>query len=114
MTETTEGYLSVSRIYKENRVITETSDEELIKVRSYPPSVPIAKVGVESSLTINMDNFESVKLGVSCVLPCCVEEMSDAYNTAKSFVDTRISEEAAGVREFRDIKRAEKKAKKGS
>ena len=55
--------------------------------------VPPARVGVELGQTINMGNYESVRIAVTCQVPCYREEMPEAYDHVVAFVKNRIAAE---------------------
>jgi hypothetical protein len=94
--------ISVRKLYKEGAIIkSETEDEEMIEVEIPHPEVPLASVGFNARMTINLGDYESVQLGVSCVLPCYVDELDDAFMVAKKFVDRRLNQEVGAVRDYR-------------
>ena len=86
--------------------LKDTEDfKQQIDVRIADTAVDVAKVRVGSSMTINMDNFESVRIHVEVELPCVIEELDDCFTTAKQFVDLYLNKEVADVRKFRDNRR---------
>lgn len=94
-----------TRVYKEGGIVVrEEATEEAITVRVPPHGVPLARVGAEARMTINMGNFESVQLGISIELPCVVEEVTDCYKAARSMVDVRLNKEVSDIRQYRDDK----------
>ena len=50
-------------------------------------------VAYELSRTINLGNYESVKIGVSFSLPCGVGQESNVYKDVKKFVTEKVEEE---------------------
>jgi hypothetical protein len=99
----------VDRMYHKSSILTkEDHSEDPIEVRQFPADIPQAKVRCESSMTINLGNFESVKVGVSVELPCVVEEISECYSAVKNLVDLRLNTEVTAIREYRDKKNASK------
>jgi hypothetical protein len=81
---------------KGSRVLNEEVKEETLVVRDF--HVPPARVGVEVGQTINMGNYESLRVTVSAQVPCYTEEMAEAYDHVVAFVKSRIPtdrEEAA-------------------
>jgi len=52
-----------------------------------------ARVSVDYSLTMNLGNYESARIGVSVQVPCYKEEMDDAFAFASAWVEQRIQEE---------------------
>lgn len=57
-----------------------------------------AHVNAEIGLTINIGNFESVRVHVGVTVPCYKEEVEDCYQWAKEFVEAKVKAEAADVR----------------
>lgn len=95
-----DGFVSTTRTYKEGGVVSkEECSEEQIDVRLFEGE--IAHVGHNARMTISLGNYESVQVGVHCTLPCHIEELNDAYTTAKAFVDKKLNEEVSQVREYR-------------
>ena len=98
------GLITTSRTYKESRVVKkEEMDEEKIDIRVFHG--PVAEIGVDARMTINMGDFESVQVGVSVRLPCYVEEIEAAYNAAKKFADVKLNDQVTAVKEYRTAKR---------
>ncbi len=98
--------ITVQKKYKEGAVIVgEKQSEHTVEVQMPPIGVPLAKVGAEARMTINMGNFESVQLGVSVELPCVVEEVSDCYKAARALVDLQVNKEVSDIRAYRDTKK---------
>lgn len=63
-------------------------EEDEIVVRRY--SGPVGKVGLEAGITVNLGNFESAKIQVSCEMPCYVEEMDEVSQFVADYVTHRI------------------------
>jgi hypothetical protein len=100
------GSLMVNRMYYASKVLTkEEATEETIEVRKPAVGIPLAQVSVGGSMTVNMGNFESVKLYVGVTLPCYVEEVDSCYSVAKLFVDKHLNLEIAALRDHRDSKK---------
>lgn len=57
-----------------------------------------AKVRVGFGLTINMGNYESARLDVSVEVPCYKEQVDDAYERAKDWVEERVQREVADIK----------------
>lgn len=70
------------------------ADEKLV-VHQYVTAP--ATVGVSLGQTINLGNFESVRIDVSVTVPCYREEIEDAYVWAKDFAEERMKAESADV-----------------
>ena len=96
-----DGQILVSRIYKEGRVVAneEIDEPEMIEVGKFKTAT--ATIGHSSKMTINLGNFESVTLNVFCSLPTYVEEIDEAYETARKFVDMKMNEQVKSVKEWR-------------
>jgi hypothetical protein len=100
MSESKSGFVSVTRTYKEGGVVSsEDSSEDTIDVRVFEG--PTATIGHNARMTISLPNYESVQVGVHCSLPCHIEELGEAYQAAKTFVDKKLNEEVAQIREYR-------------
>lgn len=54
---------------------------------------PPAYIKVAAGLTINMGNFESLRIDCAVTLPCRRESLQEAHQIASDFVAERISEE---------------------
>lgn len=57
-----------------------------------------AKVHVGFGLTINLGNYESARLDVSVEVPCYKEQVDDAYQAAKGWVEQRIHQEIEEIK----------------
>jgi hypothetical protein len=80
----------------------ETIEEELIDVKEFRTNP--AEIDYSVRMTLNLGNYESVQVGVSCRLPAYVEEIEDAYVQAKKFVDVKLAKETAEIKEYRKSK----------
>ena len=69
---------------------------EYIKVRMF--GTDTAKIGMELGVTLNMDNFNFVKVSVSSLFPCYVEEAKEMAKQVTSFTIERLKKE---VTEFK-------------
>lgn len=78
-----------------NKVVSETVKDEQISIHSFITTP--ATVGVDMGLTLNLGNYESARVSVSVVVPCYKEEVSNAYEWAKEFVESRLKAESADV-----------------
>ena len=98
-----DGVLMVTRRYKAGGVLKkEEDDNEKIEVRPFVADV--AHVGHNARMTVNLGDYESVQIGVLCVLPTHVEELDEAYKAAKEFVDLRLNAEVKSVKDYRKTK----------
>ena len=97
--------VSVKKMYKSEGVVkADDSEEELVDIELPHAEAAMSQIGYNARMTINLGDFESVQIGVSCVLPCYSEEISDAFIHAKQLVDMKLNKEVSAVREFRKEK----------
>jgi hypothetical protein len=61
-------------------------------------AVEPAKVTFEAGATINMGNYESVRLTVGVSIPCYLEELSDALVHARDFVEKELEKQVKDAR----------------
>ena len=102
----TTATLLVSRQFKKSgALVKEEATEELVEVAVPPPGVPQALVGFNAKMTLNLGNFESISLGISLTIPSYREEINEAYDVAKDFVNTKLNAEISSVREHRESKK---------
>lgn len=87
----------VKRSFKNSYYKTEreTIEDETINVR--PFVVEAAEVSLTRGRTINLGNYESVRLDVSIKVPCYLEEAVDAFKFARRFTAERLDEEVRMV-----------------
>jgi len=52
---------------------------------------PVAKVGVDKSMTVNLGNYNSVRFGVSVWLPCASSEVDETFETANEWTNQRLN-----------------------
>lgn len=99
MSNTVNGTMNVTKMYsKAGQIIKEeNAPEETIAIKSFETEP--AKVNVDLSLTINLGNYESLKLGCGVMLPCYVEEIVDAQETAFKIAETELFKRATEVKE---------------
>jgi len=72
--EKQEGTVTVSKtILKQT-----TQKQEKIEIRPFVTDT--ATISVQLSRTLNLGNFENVKLGVLIAVPCYVEELVDVFH----------------------------------
>jgi len=76
--------------------VYDETDQELEVLRTeFPEGVEPAHVTVNAGLTVNLGNFESLRLDCSVRVPCLPTEIDAAYDIAAEFVSTKINEEQA-------------------
>jgi hypothetical protein len=84
----------VSRSYYNGRVLTKEEADVLepLKVNHNPgPTQGHVKYG--AGLTINLGNYESVRVDVGIMLPALPEEVEQAFEACVNFVDGKLSEQ---------------------
>ena len=101
--KTPSGEIHTSKMYTDSgEIISHEESSDTIVLSTPAPGARMAEVGYNGSITVNMGNFESVKIGVSVTLPSYVEEVADAFRAAKDFVDSRLNSLVTEVKEHRD------------
>jgi len=97
--------LTVSKQYRKSGVVTKDEvDEEFVEVPVPHADIPMAEVGYDARMTLNMGNYETCQVGISVRLPCYPVELEEAHATAKKFVDLRLNKEVDALREYRKSK----------
>lgn len=69
---------------------TEETTEKVGEPRMFED--PPCNVGVNMATTVNLGNYESVKLGVSLHVPCKHEEINDTFDFARGWVEEKMTE----------------------
>lgn len=87
-----DGRLWVSKMY--NGVEERTDGKIAVK----PFVVEPAYVNYSEGATINVGNYQSVRVDVGISLPCYIEEINDAFIKAKEIVGKRIDEEIEKIK----------------
>lgn len=54
------------------------------------PQSPFAWVGVDKSLTKNLGNYESMRMGVSITVPCDTEDASTVFDQINEWTNDRL------------------------
>ncbi|WYC17951.1 hypothetical protein [Vibrio phage vB_VneS_J26] len=72
------------------RILRDESETTAIPDKEY--TQPVANVGFNCSMTKNLGDFNSLKVGVSLHLPCYVHEIGETYDHAKKFVEDKLNE----------------------
>lgn len=71
----------------------ESSGEEVVSTRRFAPAEQVASVKVGAGLTLNLGNFESLRIDCHVTLPCSVDDLDATYEVASDFVSRKIEEE---------------------
>ena len=93
--KTENGLLYVSRHYNGEEE-SEDASESIIEIKDFETTP--ARVNLKYGLTMNMGNYESVRVDVGIDIPCYVEEIDAAYKKAQEFVIEKINQEKNEVR----------------
>lgn len=75
----------------------EEVSQERMRIRPFVTTP--ASISVKAGFTKNMGNYESMRVDVMATFPCYSEEVDEAYEQVKDWVDARINslwEEAEG------------------
>lgn len=69
---------------------------------------PVAYANVKMGLTHDLGGYESIRIDIGIGLPCYLEELGDAMEAAKAFVDNQVEEEMKKYRKtFRVLRGSE-------
>lgn len=85
----------ISRRYYANSILTKEESDKLEPIQILPVSAVQGNVRYGAGLTINIGNFESVRVDVGITLPAVPEEMEDAMAVCVAFVDNKLTEQKA-------------------
>jgi len=77
----------------------ETSEEGTLEVHKFVTDP--ARVNVDFGFTVNMGNYEFVRIDVGISVPCYKEEADEAYEHAKEWASSRVKEEIADAKKVR-------------
>lgn len=93
-TTTVQGRGSVSSTVKDrtSTYYENDTDYDLLKVE-FSQEDPPAEVSMAAGLTLNLGNFESLRIDCRVTIPCRREDIVAAQQVAADFVAERISEE---------------------
>lgn len=69
----------------------EEVSQERMRIRPFVTTP--ANVSVKAGFTKNMGNYESMRVDIMATFPCYVEEVDEAYEQVKDWVDSRINAE---------------------
>jgi type VI protein secretion system component VasA len=79
-------------------VVATDDESETLEVARF--EVEPAEVSLELGTTVNMGDYETVRVTVGVRIPCYVEELVAAYADAENFVKTRLTKERDEVVEW--------------
>jgi len=89
----------LTKKYKMDELSREVSEE--LAVHTFQS--PQAYVGIKKGITVNMGNWESVRLDASISIPCYPEEVGSAYKFAEQFVEKRLEKEVNQVKGIESV-----------
>jgi len=90
------GRATVQTDYRRKKTTEqETARQESLDAGYFPPGVEPALVRVGVGNTINLGNFESMRIDISITLPCLVEDIEDTYRRASEYASEFMAEEEA-------------------
>lgn len=84
---------STSSLRSRGAVVDETAQEITGTERHFGPDEVPAQVKFGAGLTINMGDFNMLRLDVSITIPCRPDEVDEAFQEASDFVADKIGEE---------------------
>ncbi len=77
-------------------VVSHESESDYIAVHQFTTAP--AEIGTSLGMTLNVGDFESVRIDITCKIPCYKEEVAAAYDFAFKFCEDRLREEISEVR----------------
>ncbi|UHD87219.1 hypothetical protein [Vibrio phage D4] len=83
---------------RKERILRDQTERAPIPDQEY--NQPVSNVGFNCSMTKNLGDFNSLKVGVSLHLPCYVHEIHETYDHAKGFVEAKLNET---LEEYADV-----------
>lgn len=96
------GTLSVT--VKQTQVGTVNEDsEEREQIEVSPFVTDPAYVTFACGATLNMGNYQSLRIDVRVSLPCYIEEIDEMYTTAKKWADERLDKELKELKNKQNI-----------
>ncbi len=81
---------------RDNAVVNSESESDTISIHQF--ATEPASTGVSLGITINIGNFESVRIDVTCKVPCYTEELPQAFEFAQNFAEARLQEQISLIR----------------
>lgn len=76
-------------------VYSETDQSDELMTRKFTQDDPAAYVRVGAGLTINLGDYESLRIDCSVTLPCHRGELDAAYAAASDYVADKLTQEQA-------------------
>jgi len=98
------GTLTVTQTYKKGQVVTnEDRDDTDIEIKPFVTDT--ARVSFTQQHTLNMGNYESVKIGITCTLPTYIEEIPEALTTSERIVNDELGRLVGELCEYRESRK---------
>jgi len=72
----------------DSRTNSTTQDTHIIS--EVVSSEQVMNVGISMSKTVNLGNYENIKLQVSCHCPCTIGEQDGVFEFAQDWCDTKL------------------------
>lgn len=76
-------------------VVSEDANQEVLGY--YPATKPLCNVGVQASHTINLGNYNNLKIGVTVNIPCEYKDLEATYQLAQEWVNGKMEALQEGV-----------------
>lgn len=90
------GRAAVQTDYRKGKqTLQETARHERLEEGHFPPGVEPALIRVGIGNTINLGNYESMRIDISVTLPCRVEDLEEGYRRASEYASEFMAEEEA-------------------
>jgi hypothetical protein len=86
------GYVSTSVKDKHSTYYEQHREVEVLQ-ETFSEEDPAAFIRVGAGMTINLDNYESLRIDCAVTIPCKRGSLKEAYDIASDFVADRINEE---------------------
>lgn len=90
--ERSHGFVSTKMSDRQGTYYEDNKEVEVLR-QKFSEESPAAFVRVGAGLTINMDNYESLRIDCAVTIPCRPDSLDEAYQIASDFVADKISEE---------------------
>lgn len=71
----------------------ESEEREVLDDTRFGPGEEPAHVKFGAGLTINLQNFESLRLDVAVILPCLPSQIHETFDAAVEFVSEKLTDE---------------------
>lgn len=86
------GFVSTKMSDRQGTYYEDNREVDVLR-QTFSEESPAAFVRVGAGLTINMDNYESLRIDCAVTIPCKPDSLDSAYQIASDFVADKISEE---------------------